>query len=151
MEKINIRFKLIKPGKNKLATVKAIHSLRSLTGWTLMESKDFVDSTDEKYKNNFIIGPRLLELDVTKEEYDQFKSDLELCDEIVYELTDAAQLRNKKLIQLGFYEKSDLIEEMVEQDLYDVLRHKDFGTARSLLIERYSNLPEEYLKEKLSL
>lgn len=151
LEKNNVRFNLIKPGKSKLALVKAIHGLRHLTGWGLREAKDFVDSTDENYNKYAIARPGMLELTLTQDEYRQFKSALDLCDEIVYELTDVSHQRNKKLIQLGFYEKSDLINELVEQDLFDILRNKDFETARSLLIERYTNLPESYLKEKLEI
>lgn len=151
LEKTNVRFKLIKPGLSKLALVKAIHSLRHLTGWGLKESKDFVDSTDEKYNKYTIASPGILELPLNRIELESFREALENCTEIQYELTDYSQLRHKKLIQLGLYEKTDLINELVEEDLFHILRNKDFDTIKALLIERYSNLPESYLKEKLSI
>ena len=151
LDKINVRFKLIKPGKSKLNLVKAIHTLRHLTGFGLKQSKDFVDSTDKNYNPYQIAGPATLELTLTHQELHEFRHALEQCIEIEYELTDTRELRNKKLIQLGFYEKQDLVNELVEEDLFSILRNKDFETARQILRERYSNLSEKYLKEKLSI
>jgi hypothetical protein len=151
LEKSNVRFTLIEPGVNKLSLVKAILSLKHLTGWGLKQSKDFVDSTDEKYNKYAIARPGVLELPLTKIELESFRESLENCDKIKYELTDYSKLRNKKLIQLGLYDKTDLINELVDEDLFNILRNKDFDTIKALLIERYSNLPENYLKEKLSI
>lgn len=145
-EKINVKFKLIEPGISKLALVKAIHSLRHVTGWGLKESKDFVDSTDPKYSR-----PGTLELNLTKLEVDEFRRSLESCDRIVFELDDTSKIRNRKLIELGFYEKDELVRELVEDDLFEILRGKDIEKIRSILTERYSQLSENYIKQKLSI
>lgn len=154
-EKISVKFKLIEPGTSKLALVKAIHSLRHVTGWGLKESKDFVDSTDPKY-SRYSTGvqsfhPGLLELNLTKLEVDEFRRSLESCDKIVFELDDTSKIRNRKLIELGFYEKDELVRELVEDDLFEILRGKDIEKIRSILTERYSQLSESYIKEKLSI
>ena len=150
-EKISVKFKLIEPGTSKLALVKAIHSLRHVTGWGLKESKDFVDSTDPKYSRYSAGVPGLLELNLTKLEVDEFRRSLESCDKIVFELDDTSKIRNRKLIELGFYEKEELIRELVEDDLLEILRGKDIEKIRSILTERYSQLSESYIKEKLSI
>lgn len=150
-EKISVKFKLIEPGTSKLALVKAIHSLRHVTGWGLKESKDFVDSTDPKYSRYSLGVPGLLELNLTKLEVDEFRRSLESCDKIVFELDDTSKIRNRKLIELGFYEKDELVRELVEDDLFEILRGKDIEKIRSILTERYSQLSENYIKEKLSI
>lgn len=150
-EKINVKFKLIEPGISKLALVKAIHSLRHVTGWGLKESKDFVDSTDPKYSRYSTGTPGILELNLTKLEVDEFRRSLESCDRIVFELDDTSKIRNRKLIELGFYEKDELVRELVEDDLFEILRGKDIEKIRSILTERYSQLSENYIKQKLSI
>lgn len=150
-EKINAILKLIRPGKSKLALVKAILSLRHVTGFGLKEAKDFVDSTDEKFSKYAIAKPAILELPLTKAELAEFQKSLDNCEDILYELTDFSQLRAKKLIQLGLYDKDEIVKLLVEEDLFQVLRKKDFDSVRELLFERYSNLPENYIKEKLSI
>lgn len=148
-EKINVKFKLIEPGSSKLALVKAIHALRHVTGWGLKESKEFVDSTE--YIRYSTGAPGILELNLTKLEVDEFRRSLESCDRIVFELDDTSKIRNRKLIELGFYEKDELVRELVEDDLFEILRGKDIEKIRSILTERYSQLSENYIKEKLSI
>lgn len=150
-EKINAILRLIKPGKSKLALMKAIYALRHVTGFGLKEAKDFVDSTDEKFSKYAIAKPAVLELPLTKVELDDLRKSLDNCEDILYELTDFSQLRAKKLIQLGLYERDEIVKLLVEEDLFQVLRQKDFDSIRELLFERYSNLPENYIKEKLSI
>lgn len=148
-EKINVKFKLIEPGSSKLALVKAIHALRHVTGWGLKESKEFVDSTE--YSRYSTGTPGILELNLTKLEVDEFRRSLESCDRIVFELDDTSKIKNRKLIELGFYEKDELVRELVEDDLFEILRGKDIEKIRSILTERYSQLSENYIKEKLSI
>lgn len=150
-QKIKVKFKLIRPGNSKLALVKAIHNLRHVTGWGLKESKDFVDSTDPKYNPYVTSSPGLLELNLLKSEIDEFRKDLQSCEQIEFELNDYSQLRNRKLIDLGLYDKSELVSELVEEDLFEILRGSDIHKIREILIDRYQNLPEEYLKEKLKI
>jgi hypothetical protein len=147
-QKIKVKFKLIRPGKSKLALIKAIHSLRHVTSWGLRESKDFVDSTDPKFSHAM---SGILELNLLKSEVDQFRELLDACIDIEYELNDPSQLRNRKLIDLGLYDKSDLINELVDEDLFEILRDRDINKIREILIDRYQNLPEKYLKEKLKI
>lgn len=150
-DKINVKFKLIEPGSSKLALVKAIHALRHVTGWGLKESKDFVDSTDPRYNRYSTAVPGILDLNLTKLEVDEFRRSLESCDKIVFELDDASKIRNRKIIELGFYEKDELVRELVEDDLFEILRGKDIEKIRAILTERYSQISENYIKEKLSI
>lgn len=149
-EKINVKFKLIQPGKSKLALVKAI---KMVSGMGLKDSKDFVDSTDPNhYITNISSKVGILELSLTKSEIDEFRLNLENCDSIQFELDDKSKFRNRKLIELGFYEKEELVNELVEEDLFEILRGgKDIDRIREILIERYSQIPENYIKEKLSI
>ena len=152
-EKINVKFKLIQPGKSKLALVKAI---KMVSGMGLKDSKDFVDSTDPNHYiyqgTNISSKVGILELSLTKSEIDEFRLNLENCDSIQFELDDKSKFRNRKLIEMGFYEKEELVNELVEEDLFEILRGgKDIDRIREILIERYSQIPENYIKEKLSI
>ena len=148
-EKLNVKFKLIDPGSSKLALVKAI---KFASGWGLKDSKDFVDSTDTKYQQQFSqnrtgrIG--LMDLELTKAELDEFETQLRNCTGATFELNGTSKLRNRKLIELGLYDKDELIEELVEDDLFRVIKG-DIDFVRNLLKDRYNQLPEEYIKEKL--
>ena len=131
--------------------MKAIHDLRHVTGWGLKESKDFVDSTDPRYNRYSTAVPGILDLNLTKLEVDEFRRSLESCDKIVFELDDTSKIRNRKIIELGFYEKDELVRELVEDDLFEILRGKDIEKIRAILTERYSQISENYIKEKLSI
>lgn len=148
---LNIKFKLIEPGKMKLQLIKAI---KSVTDWGLKDCKDFVDSTDTRYQQQFsanrIGRVGLIDLKITKDELNLFESALRKCEGIVFELDGKSKIRNRKLIELGLYEKDELVNELIEDDMYKIIS-SDIDSIRKILADRYRQLPEDYIKEKLRI
>jgi len=66
-------------------------------------------------------------------------------------MTDVETIRDRKLLELGIAEHGDYVEELANQDLNELYNCKfDPNLVRELLIKRYQNLTEEYLKKALN-
>jgi ribosomal protein L7/L12 len=134
----NVSFVLIDSGSMKLALVKAI---KDSTGMGLKESKDFV--YDCEYNH---IQSRFRK-NMTRKELDKFRMSLSNTN-AKYTLDDISSNRNRKLIQVGIYEKSDLIDEISNMDIHKLYESElTIQKIKDLLCDIYSNLEEEKLKE----
>lgn len=130
---IPVTFKLTSSGTNKLALVKAI---KSATKLGLKEAKDIADFVSN---NDAAIFKRRMTID----ELNTFKRDLSVCNASYY-LND--DIRNRKMIKLGIYDKSDLVEEISNIAIFNVCG-KDYETVKSFFNDILSNFNEEQLKQ----
>ena len=130
-----------KSGKNKLQLVK---SIKKFTNLGLKESKDIVDNISE--------SPQVIKVWKTQEEVLELKDELSICEELSYFLTDIQQNRNRKLIELGLGTKEDLVEELVERDIYELISNKfNYEQLRNLLSKRYDSITETELKKIMNI
>lgn len=136
------KLKIINSGSNKLALIKGMKMLMSIG---LKEAKEFVDSSACEIA--------VMNVETTHEQIQKFKEYVDdMCDGLIYELNDQISLRNRKLIELGMYDNDDLISEMVEMDIDNILAEKKSVLfLRKLLTDRYSKLPEDYIKEMIKI
>ena len=146
-DSIPIRFVLYSPGSTKLALVKAI---KFATGMGLKEAKDFIDETGTGYNQTLgMIGqPVMFKKYMTSIELDKFRNELSVCRGAEYDIDDREKIRNKKLIDIGIYEKGDLISELTEMSIDNLFMNGfDLQKLKELLNRIYSDLSEEKLKE----
>ena len=133
---LDTTFVLIKPGKSKLNLVKAI---KHATGLGLKDSKDIVDESS----NNPVMFRKRMTFDDLK----TFRELLASTD-AEFTLDDLSQIRRKKLIDLGICDKSDLIEEIVNQNIYSIFADGfSIDKISKILSDIYSNIEENKLKE----
>jgi hypothetical protein len=67
-------------------------------------------------------------------------------------MTDQQKIRDVKLMQLGLYEKDQLVDEIVESDIFNIFANKDnFELIKSILKSRYTHIPEEELLKILNI
>jgi len=133
---VTITFILYKPGTQKLALVKAI---KFVTGLGLKDSKDIVDESSDH--------PVMFRQRLTLGQLDEFRNNLSSTD-AEYDLDDRERIRNKKLIDLGVCDKSDLVEELTNMNIQKVFIG-GFSTnkLRDILMEAYSHIDEDKLME----
>ena len=130
-----------KSGKNKIQLVK---SIKKFTNLGLREAKDIVD--------NVTNIPQVIKVWATNQEILELKNELSICEELSYLLTDIQQNRNRKLIELGLGTKEDLVEELVERDIYELISNKfNYEQLRELLSERYDSITEIELKKIMNI
>ncbi len=134
---IPVRFVLYNAGQSKLAVLKAI---KDVLGTDLKQTKDIVDEV--------VSNPIMFRKYMTTEEMDIFRNRLSLCSGAVYDFDDREKIRNKKLIQLGICNKSDIVDELSEMSL-DSLLMNGFNTdkLKQIFNKIYSELPEEKLRD----
>lgn len=130
---IPVTFKLTSSGTNKLALVKAI---KSATNLGIKEAKDIAD-----FPSNSDVA--IFKRKMTIDELNTFKRDLSICN-ASYCLND--DTRNRKIINLGIYDKFDLIEEISNIAIFNVCG-KDYETVKSFFSDILSNFNEEQLKQ----
>lgn len=130
---------LIKAGNSKLQLVK---SIKVFTGLGLMESKNIVDAIENQ--------PQIIKINTTHKDLKELKSGLDSCIELQYSLSDIQDNRNKKIIQLGLGTKKDLVELLVEKDMYSIYS-QDYYNIKNFLIERYSLISEKDLLKLLDI
>jgi ribosomal protein L7/L12 len=135
-ELVTMTFILYKPGSQKLALVKAI---KFVTGLGLKDSKDMVDES--------MNHPIMFRQKLTLGQLDEFRNQLSITD-AEFDLDDREKIRNKKLIDLGIYEKSDLVSELINMDIQKVFIG-GFSTTklREIIESIYDNISEERLRE----
>lgn len=133
---VTMTFILYKPGSQKLALVKAI---KFVTGLGLKDSKDMVDES--------MNHPIMFRQKLTLGQLDEFRNQLSITD-AEFDLDDREKIRNKKLIDLGIYEKSDLVSELTNMDIQKVFIG-GFSTTklREIIESIYNNISEERLRE----
>jgi len=130
-----------KSGKNKLQLVK---SVKKFTNLGLKEAKDIVD--------NVTHIPQVIKVWATNQEILELKNELSICEELSYLLTDIQQNRNRKLIELGLGTKEDLVEELVERDIYELISNKfNYEQLRNFLSKRYDSITETELKKIMNI
>jgi len=130
-----------KSGKNKIQLVK---SIKKFTNLGLREAKDIVD--------NVTHIPQVIKVWATNQEILELKNELSICEELSYLLTDIQQNRNRKLIELGLGTKEDLVEELVERDIYELISNKfNYEQLRELLSERYDSITEIEIKKIMNI
>jgi len=130
-----------KSGKNKIQLVK---SIKKFTNLGLREAKGIVD--------NITHIPQVIKVWATNQEILELKNELSICEELSYLLTDIQQNRNRKLIELGLGTKEDLVEELVERDIYELISNKfNYEQLRELLSERYDSITEIELKKIMNI
>jgi hypothetical protein len=130
-----------KSGKNKIQLVK---SIKKFTNLGLREAKGIVD--------NVTHIPQVIKVWATNQEILELKNELSICEELSYLLTDIQQNRNRKLIELGLGTKEDLVEELVERDIYELISNKfNYEQLRELLSERYDSITEIELKKIMNI
>lgn len=143
---IKIKIRVFSVGSAKLQFVKIIKDFLYIG---LKEAKDIMDSITPGH-------PYMYEVSTTASKIEQFKLDMSKTDAI-FDLDDVSRKRNRKLIGLGIYEKSDLVDELVEDDMYVIYKYSfetggiggNLDEVRDLLKKRYSSIPEEILKKEL--
>lgn len=133
---VTMTFILYKPGSQKLALVKAI---KFVTGLGLKDSKDMADESANH--------PIMFRQKLTLGQLDEFRNQLSITD-AEFDLDDREKIRNKKLIDLGIYEKSDLVNELTNMDIQKVFIG-GFSTTklREIIESIYDNISEEKLRE----
>lgn len=133
---VSITFILYKPGTKKLMLVKAI---KTISGLGLKEAKDIVDESSDH--------PIMFRQKLTLGQLNAFRDIMESTD-AVFELNDREKIRNKKLIDLGICEKSDIINELVDMDIEKIFADGFSINKLKLVLEFvYSNITEEKLRE----
>ena len=133
-----IRFILHNAGNNKLQLLKIV---KSVTGWDLREAKEIV--IDETQKNSIMFRMNML-----PEQLKDFRDKVTACDGVEFELDGRDRLRNRKLIELGIGDKSDVIEEIVDINIKELFTNGiDTMKIEKLLKRVYSNIDEIKIKE----
>lgn len=128
-------------GTSKLNLVKTI---KDITGMGLKESKDVVDG--------LATSPQKIRVPLTASEITRYKKYLTDCEGCTFDMTDQQKIRDVKLMQLGLYEKDQLVDEIVESDIFNIFANKDnFELIKSILKSRYTHIPEEELLKILNI
>lgn len=129
-------FILYESGQNKLALVKAI---KSFGGLGLKESKDFMDDC----KNHPVKFSKL----AINEDIIEFKRQLDDLVGVSYEIVNFSKTRDKKLIQLGLCDKSEVIDYLVETTVAELYTSSKIGIdkLKETLAELYSEISEDNL------
>lgn len=131
-----ITFMLVKPGKNKLNLVRAI---RHATGLGLIDSKKLVDESS----NNPVMFGKKMSVEDLKTFWELLAST-----DAEFTLDDLSQIRRKKLADLGIWDKNDIIDEIVKQNIYSIFRvGVSVENISKILSDIYSNFEENKLKE----
>lgn len=124
---------------NRLNLVKAI---KDFTGEGLKWSKELMDNLN----NGTAISMTMYK---SQEEINRFKSYMKDVD-CKYTIDDASYIRNKKLFELGIYDKSDIVDALVEHDinlLYNSNGRIPLETLKEVLSSRYSLISEDDMKK----
>lgn len=133
---IPVTFILYKSGSSKLNLVKII---KTFTGLGLRDSKDIVDKV--------VDCPTMFTMRMSLEKIKQFRSEL-LNTDAEFDLNDIEKIRNQKLIDLGLYEKSDLIDGIIDMDINKIISNGfSLSKMKEVLNIVYSNISEDKLKE----
>ena len=133
---IDITFVLTNPGSHKLQLVKAI---KHITGLGLKDSKDIVDESSN--------SPIMFRKRVSFEDLKSFREMLASTN-ADFKLDDISQIRTKKLVELGICDKKDLIEEIVNQNIYSIFANGfSIDNISKLLSDIYSNIEETKLRK----
>lgn len=127
------------PGPNKLATVKL---LKEMAGLGLKSAKDCVDLTSDR--------TLLLKLYLTPTQISRYKKEF-MGIGCEFKITGLDQLRNRKLIDLGLYDRDDLLYSILE-GLYTDPKNFKFNIEEILnlltedqLIKTYNKMYESNL------
>lgn len=128
--KVPATFILYLSGPNKLSTVKA---LKEMSGLGLKDAKDCVDHTTQ-------VGPIMFRLYLKKEDILKYQTLFRESDNN-FKLSGLDELRNKKLIELGIFNREDLSSEITELIFLD---RKNIDVNIEYLL---SYLSEEQLKQ----
>lgn len=140
--KHNVSLVISKTGTSKLNLVKAI---KIFSGMGLKESKEVVDKVSMGFEQVIKARP-------TKSEISAAKGLLSECEGCVWRLNDLEQIRNRKLIDLGMGTREDLVEYLVEKDLFEILESdKSYDTIYQILKSRYDHLSENTLNKILNI
>ena len=132
---------IMSPGTTKLALIKIIKEITSLG---LMESKDIVD--------NSLGSIQIIKFHYQDSGINSLRNSLDNCADLKYTLTSLNQIRNRKLIELGIFNKDDLISEIIESDVYHIFQSRcNLEEIKKLLSDRYNLLNTEDLKTILNL
>ena len=128
-------------GTSKLNLVKVI---KDITGMGLKEAKDIVDG--------LVTSPQKIRVPLTASEITRYKKYLTDCEGCTFDMTDQQKIRDVKLMQLGLYEKDQLVDEIVESDIFNIFANKDnFELIKNILKSRYTHIPEEELLKILNI
>lgn len=137
----NATLTLKSSGVNKLWLVKII---KNITGYSLRDSKDIVDKTS--------VCPQIIKFPATIDDVRDIKKSLiENCPGCDFKIDDKSYLRDRKLLQLGIGEKSDYLEELIEQDIsYFHFNSFEPEKIRQLLLKRYQFLTQEEIQNQIN-
>jgi ribosomal protein L7/L12 len=131
----NVEVTIYTSGTSKLNLVKC---LKDMTGLGLKDSKGIVD--------NLATSPQKIRVPLTSSEIIDYKKYLSSLDGCTFDMTDQQKIRDVKLMQLGLYEKDQLVDEVVESDIFNIFANKDnFELIKNILKSRYNSIPEEEL------
>lgn len=123
---------------NCTSKLNLVKHLKDMTGLSLRESKELVDSCQ--------LHPQIIKINLSIKEIPLYKYLLKGCN-VEFDMDDITSLRNKKLISLGLADEGEVLNELIEQDLFDILANRNnLDYLRDLLKSRYSLIPEEKLK-----
>jgi len=135
---------ILKTGTNKLNLVKAI---KLFSGMGLKESKEVVDKVSMGIEQVIKV-----ETSTSLSLISAVREILSECDGCVWRLSDQEQIRNKKLIDLGMGTKEDLVEYLVEKDLFEILENdKSYDAIYQILKSRYDQFSENTLNQILNI
>jgi hypothetical protein len=126
---IPITFTLESSGTKKLQLVKAVKYAFNLG---LKETKDLIDN-----------APIVLSTRITHSDLKSFKDGLASTD-AQYDLRDSQHHRNKKMIDLGICETSDISDELVRAYTSKIILTKDY---RGVLNEIFDKLDKETIEK----
>jgi hypothetical protein len=130
-----VRFRLDDSGNTKLLLVKAI---KDTTGFGLKDSKDFIDLCND--------GSATFSKRMTRQEVDEFRRRLSECGGIKYELDDRQSSRNRKLINLGLFEKNDIIDEISKDASHKlIMMSGDVNSIQDFISSLFTHVDEDTL------
>ena len=124
------------------ARLSLVKTIKDFTGEGLKWSKELMDNL-----NNGIA----ISITSYKSQEDLNRMKINMMDvDCKYTIDDASYLRNKKLFQLGIYDKSDVVDALVEHDinlLYNSNGRIPLETLKEVLSSRYSLISEDDMKK----
>lgn len=116
-----------------------VKAIKQATGLGLKDSKDIVDYSSE--------SPIMFRKRMSLEDLKSFRELLDQTD-AEFTLDDISQIRRRKLVDLGLCDKTDLIEEIVNQNIHSIFKEGVSITHLSkLLTDIYSNIDETKLRK----
>lgn len=124
---------IIKSGDSKLSLIKTIKDYISIG---LKEAKDFVDNQGPS--NTMSMEMDISAVDGLKTALNAMKSN-----GLEFILKDIVHHRNKSIIELGIYDKEDLVEYLSEEFASECVS----GSVRSILQDVFSTIKEDRLKD----